>query len=368
MKNQLLSFVITFAIINIAIGQNVQYQVCNSCLSTDANDPDTVLFNYDPAISFDPRDIEGDYDRRWWPGAPQGSRWHTGLDMSSRDDGGGDADRGDAILAIEGGVITILDGVGYKMLVIEGDDGHHFGYGHLFRKENPGNTHIKSGNFVLKKLYNESERYSIINLATCVAISENSGDTVIFQNNFCQRDTFITVNRVTAGQAIAPIGDSGGSNSNYISHLHLDRYRNPHLPGYMIKSKTNCMDPWTCINHPALPTLNAYDLEFHTEDEPYNQIVIDYPTNTTQTMRLRAKMHNAAAPTYNNSEATDDSRYENTVMAINESKILLKSASRDSFRVALGPYYESRINLSGRDSLNATFYPSLVGLCYFFPH
>lgn len=349
-------FIIFIFIVNITFvsSQHVMYQVCDSCRTSSNNDATNHLFNYGIPTAFEPKDVEGDFDMRWYTGV--GNIWHRGIDYSSLDVGRGDVDRGDALLAIEGGTVTQIDGTGYKYIVIEGDNAHHFGYGHIFQDQNPGSSHLISGNFILKRYSrNNVYLYAIINLENCSAIASTSGDTLIYTNSICQ-DTFVTTNTVIHNQAIAPMGGSGG----YPVHLHLYRFRDPNLAGNSVQNVTNCMDPWTFIEHPTLPNLNGYELEMHTHNEPNNTVIINYPSTTPQTIRAQAKMNSSTAPSYNsgNNQTTDNSRYENTIMAVNEINVLLRKLNNGTFSPFEGAEYNSKLNLGGVDSITNHFYPS----------
>ena len=103
----------------------VQYRQCTQgCTSANStNDGINTAFAYGTANSFITEDVVSDYGMRDYPS----SIWHEGTDLSSLQNGGGDSDRGDALVAIEGGTISRIQAtVNYKYVTISGSN---YGYG-----------------------------------------------------------------------------------------------------------------------------------------------------------------------------------------------------------------------------------------------
>ncbi len=111
-----------FLVSSTLISQNVDlnYQSCIGCpQGMNVNTPlNNALFQYGNPVPYELRDIESDFDLR---DATGDSRWHKGLDLRNHGQGA-DQQRGDAIISPEDGIISEIDAVGYKYIIIDGVD------------------------------------------------------------------------------------------------------------------------------------------------------------------------------------------------------------------------------------------------------
>ena len=106
------------------------YMPCTNCTANNA-EGDPAIFQYGVLTNFRANHVASDFG----PRDPNDYDWHNGVDFGTEP---GDADLGDQLLAIEGGnVARILGGSGndYVTIMIDGDNGHDFAFGHIFRDD-----------------------------------------------------------------------------------------------------------------------------------------------------------------------------------------------------------------------------------------
>jgi hypothetical protein len=107
----------------------VQFKECLTCDSI--GDESNSTYYYGNAEQYQTIKIASDYGPRRLGSDPYD--WHGGVDYNSQSAGeGGNGDKGDLILAIEGGTVLWSVNGSYKRIYIDGTN-HDFGYGHLFR-------------------------------------------------------------------------------------------------------------------------------------------------------------------------------------------------------------------------------------------
>ncbi len=183
------------------------YIPCINCTANNAeDDPFTLTFQYGGVTNFETNHMVSDFGPRY----PNDYDWHNGVDFSAE---AGDADFGDKILSISAGRVARIEALGsYNLIMVDGDNGRDYAYGHIFR----GNVQHGSnlGNMVWVV------RGGGLGIAI-VFVGENraigvQGGTVTYQGT-----TYTVQTHVNADEAIAPVGDSGGNNGNYAAHVHL---------------------------------------------------------------------------------------------------------------------------------------------------
>ena len=111
----------------------------------EKQDPPGTAFEYGEIQNFLTEDVLSDYGVRNVSG--RGSRFHQAIDYSSVLFGAGDNDKGDAIVAIQGGTVySIWAQNNYKGIRIG-----NYEYTHIFLSGSGNQQHQRSGKFVLKK-------------------------------------------------------------------------------------------------------------------------------------------------------------------------------------------------------------------------
>ena len=313
----------------------VQYKECDNCRTSPENDVEATNYTYGGLNTFQTNQISSDYGPRRL-GADHYD-WHGGVDYTSQ---GGDADRGDLLIAIQGGdVILNVDG-NYKRIYIDNAD-YDFGYGHIFWRTT--SFPVISGECALKKmLFPHTEQTALIipvfdiqgNVIGHAAIGEMPGQ-VVFEN-----ETIDVQTTVAAGDIIGPIGDSYSSTGNLDAHLHLYSFPNNNFD----ESDAVTKDPLEFVNHDA----PNYDTKIIQQDGTEG-ITLTYPGTTNSSIRVRPRMPD---------EANGVSVYQNNTMNIDEVRVLMKKSFQDDSHYApiQGPTYESRISHGVR--INSVRYPA----------
>lgn len=253
-------FILNFILFITALSAqdlNVRYRECEGCCDvSQCNDGgDATLYTYQGVNNFTAQQVTSDFAPRPRDNAYD---WHGGIDLSS---GAADDDKGDLIMPIETGTMVRLgpDSHGFfKYLVIQGDGGHYFGYGHLFTSSaligiGP-NDYQRNGNVVLKRRSDITTQFAIlfIDETPIRAIGIGTGGTVEWGGN-----TYIVNNNINnANLPICAIGDSHtGYNNNthdYIpsdvpAHLHLFLFADGSLNPADGKTK----NPLDVLTYPA---------------------------------------------------------------------------------------------------------------------
>jgi len=172
---------ILLVLVNIVNGQIPQFQVCEECDNEPLEDGSIVVpddeFIYRARQNYIARDIVSDFGpRRLGERSATEFRydWHAGVDLSSWEFGSSDEDRGDAIVAIEGGSTRIEASGGYKYLIVNGT--RNFGYGHIFHSSG---IPQRSGAFVLTLMDNSNNLYAIVNTQTGDAFGDEEGTVTL---------------------------------------------------------------------------------------------------------------------------------------------------------------------------------------------
>jgi Secretion system C-terminal sorting domain/SprB repeat len=330
-------------------GLQLKYKICTECPNGDQQN---ISYTYSATPgNYDTEHVESDYDMR----ITQGTKYHQGIDYIPRD-----SCRGDAVLSIEGGIVTFVKGDGnLKNIVIQNGTTRAFVYMHIFIDGAVPAAGMRSGNFMLKRVGNQ---YAIINMSQtpAIAYARDTGLQVIYKRyaNSTTFDTVYTQNAVSAGDMIAPIGDSGG----VPLHLHVALIEDP-IPFNSITSQPDpaflggreidrSIDPWTEISHannkldqrirtrkPGNFSLQACEHTGPGSDQ-WGQIKLEYSGETRNTIEIEVLMENAQA-------AGDPSRYNNTVMDQEEVVLGIKNiGSNNDFQVANGSDFESKFVLN----------------------
>ncbi len=352
-----LALIYLLLVSNIGLAQNtvINYEDCISCPQGANSNPtlSAALYTYENDSAFLTKDIESDFDLRR---ITSGTKWHKGIDLRNHGSGA-DMQRGDALVAPEGGTIVALPNQRYKYITIDGAN-LDFGYGHIFSHNNIGDaTTWRSGNFVLKMTEvdtNDLRFIAIVNLNTCLAYCRTPNRTVIIANNNHCADTLTTTDQVAVGASFAPIGGSKNNTNDFPVHLHLYKFRNP-ANGI---NSDNCMDPLIDLQHP----MTNYDIQlaFNKDIESNNfndwdQVNISYPGDDENTVSYRATMIGATA-------GVDDSRYENVAHNLDSIRVVVKSSRDEDYKPIYGPYYRSELLLHARN--NTPLYPTQMTTRY----
>lgn len=319
---------------------DVNYALCNPCTGNNRA--------YGNLTPFNTVNIVSDYGMR----IANGTRFHQGIDYAG-------ISAGSALASIEGGqngpngdqratVTHIGDGYrqsrqdfnGPKYIVIQG--GHIFAYLHIF--SNGNNYPITSGNFVLQLTNNN--HLSIINLVSGVAISQFAGETVSHNGI-----NYTTENRVTAGQLIAPIGDSGAAGV----HLHLSCMET----GINHRSPTESIDAWNFVTHEdnqlsinlrsrlTTPSPNT-NCEEGGNHHTWGSIVPVYGVDTRNIIEAEISMPGATV-------GTPPDRYTNVVMNEDIIDIEIANLQNSTFKHIMGREFTSYFRIDPQGS--NTIYP-----------
>lgn len=334
-------------------GLQLQYKICTECPNGDSgNGP----FHYEAVANYETQHIESDYDMR----VTNGTRYHQGIDYLPRA-----TCRGDGIVAVETGAVSLIFATdGLKSIAITSDNGDRaFLYMHIFRNIAPDG--LKSGNFVMKRI-GTTGNYAIIDLefdngpnqarGRALAVAPNQ---IVSYNN----TNYVTTNRVTAGELIAPIGNSGPAGID--PHLHIALIESP---GAGIsgggRDDDRSIDPWTELlhadNHFVQRIRSRINEDFslntceHTGpgNDDWGQIIPSYTNGTKNCVEVELEMQGAANP------PGDLSRYNNVVMDEEEVELEIRNTNGGTFNRAVGSNFECRfvINPVG----NKTIYPSEI--------
>ncbi len=281
------------------------------------------------------------------------------MDYSSE---GGDADRGDGVVAIVGGTINNLriGNAGYKYILVNGTI-HDFGYGHLFSS---GGGFQKSGNFYIKLIdggnANLSE-YALITEDGTLALYDNGIETVTHPITGV---TITTTSVITAGSTVGPIGTSIGSTSagHVSAHLHLYLFENNNFS----LSDLDTKNPLSVVDH-QMPFYNVSIEQMnevthnhsHGSNPPVfhdwrrfapiaTGINLAYPGTEETNILVKATADNVQ----------NGNTYNNVVFNIEKFEVLIRSVDyMTSEYLIKGPYYDSKIVYDGAINQN-TRYPT----------
>lgn len=230
--------------------------------------------------NFDAEDISSDFGRRE-------ADWHRGVDFVVRD--GSNAGYGYPILSPVDGTITRIDVLGQNQFtIVTIQDGNqinptHFAYAHVFT---PGNIPIVVGDFVLFGFTHQSNtEYAIINTQNQTALSDIDGVNISYNNT-----AYVTTNEISAGDPIAPLGNSG----DYPIHLHLYSVLNPFEDPRGID---NAHDPLQKLNIDGAEYTfnlgnNGGDINNLTLFSGINQAVAYYNGNQSGSFKIDCLMDN----------------------------------------------------------------------------
>lgn len=96
---------------NACFGQlYIQYRTCLSCDTSSIGQKSNVIYHYGPVTDYDANLVADDYGPRMIPkSGVQVYDWHGGIDYNSNSSAQNDDDRGDLIIAIEGGTIGVIN-------------------------------------------------------------------------------------------------------------------------------------------------------------------------------------------------------------------------------------------------------------------
>lgn len=344
MRKLIIIFLVLIA--NATIAQRVRYQVCTNCpnnwsfTQTGSMNVPAGGFAYEEINSFEDSHVVSDFGKR-----ESNSRWHIGVDFSRI---GGNEDAGDRLYPVEGGAISLIKGSNtYKVAFINGEN--RFAYGHLFNDGTVGNSSLRSGDFILKKMdFPHNNFYAII-------YAPQGEDPVVF-GQVTGRVTEATLNEggsmlvqtfISEHDPIGPIGNSGGG---FEAHLHLysflntpvvadissDYYHRDRRGGFEQTQFRNVKDPLQFMTH----TEPIYSIELSSE--------LVYPGNLNSSIRARATMiGERGGGAYSSS------------MNIDNVDLFIKQSQDDFSEFALieGSKFESKISHGGRTTSDR--YPSI---------
>jgi hypothetical protein len=325
---------------------NVNYKTCSGCRQDiDGNDGNNKVYTYEPENSYRAEHIVSDFG----PRCRSGYDFHGGVDFSSRS---AEGDKGDLILAIEEGTVEkIFANSEYKYIVISGVH-YNYGYGHIFRTQqiNSANPYLKSGNMVLKAIDGRSNIYAIIFLGynegdTPIALSVDAGLSVTWNNQ-----TITTRNIVSAGDPIAPIGDSYGNPTDTLeSHLHLYRY--PSIPSRNDDDFVN--NPLENLNYPQADlTATLLHGEAMAGSDFRLLVSNDIKGGELSKIRVRCRISNTIA---------GDNAHYNAIPNVDEVRLKLKHSEEDDnhYQLMRGSTFDAKISLGGRQ-VAGNLYPKYI--------
>lgn len=305
----------------------LQYQPCTDCQGANPV--------YSNVTDYSTWDLNSDFGMRRY----ESSKWHQGIDYNIADGNTNTDETGYHIIAPFDGRFTFvtLDN-GYKYFIIQdrNNSNRNLGFGHIFSK-NKGVTQ-KSGDMVLTK--SDNGTWVIICLSTGIAYSLINGLAVEYDDV-----TYVTQNTCNAGDPIAPLGNSGGDNSNFDTHLHLYYAEDPTHGVSSSTQRNNAKNPLQIVNHAN--TNFDISIEGITNLTKYNQNSF-YSGAEQGSIQVKIKM----------AGASNGSRYTNQVMDIEKVHFYIKKYGQNDsdYKLILGDNFDSKIVLGGR--IDNTRYPS----------
>ena len=274
-------------------------------------------------------EVTSDYGRR-----EQGSKFHDGVDFANSNNNPtpGNLD----IIAINSGNIQDIYLTGYKVIVIRGNDGVDYGYGHIFNDADPTETnHVSLRNFDAAWI-DELNDYVIVFNPTQnnTYILTDQPDAIINNASFTYRGKDYSVadgnllNDVVGGVTrIAPLGDSGG---DFGPHIHLYSFVDPVMASPW-SDNTNTKDPLLHLDGINETNEPDYDVTLEVKNDGAYFI--------NPSFRVRVDWSDGAGALPNNS------RYENVTNTLNEVSIKITNAlSNPGFSVIKGAFFNSRIS------------------------
>ncbi len=290
--------------------------------------------------TMDEQQVTEDFGRR-----PTNSRWHKGVDVST---GGGDTDIGHTIFALHAGTVTKVQGDdGFKYIVIQtnstnpDDDWVTSGYAHIFRNRlNTQGIQYSEGNFLMKRMDAPfTQFWTIIYL-------DNSSNFVHALSNLPQGtvtyngQVYNTTNQVTQGQAIAPLGDSGGPT---VTQDHFDAHL--HLYSFTLAVPTGTDTGGTITANDALRTTKD-PCQFLNYDEPdYDFMILTdnltYAENDYSSIEVECRMSGESGGRYD------------VIMDIDDVELFIKKEDDDdnAYELIKGVWLESKISHGARTNL-----------------
>lgn len=313
---------------NLSVSQvTLQYQPCTNCQGTNPV--------YGIVTDYSTWDLNSDFGMRRY----EDSKWHQGIDYNIADGGTNTDETGYHIIAPFDGRFTYVTlSSGYKYFIIQdrNNSSRNLGFGHIFSKEKWITQ--KSGDMVLTKATNGT--WAIICLSTGLAYSYISGLTVIYNEV-----PYVTQNTCIAGDPIAPVGNSGGEDSNYDTHLHLYYAEDPTQGASSSTQRNNAKNPLQIVNH--VNTNFDISIEGITKLTEYNQNLF-YSGAEQVSINVKTKMAGAG----------NGSRYTDQVMDIEKVHLYIKKYGQNDndYKLILGNNFESKIVLGGR--MDNARYPS----------
>ena len=372
MKNKIIIFLLfviyyhsNCQVVNILPSlSKVKYVKCANCFDPTKTVPevdmdDNTIYSYNtPAIEYPTLGISHDFGPRNYDDG-----WHGGIDYNS---GGENSDRGDLVLAIEGGKVRLSANKSLKYIVIEKipkptTDYHEFGYLHLFRSSTT--LPQRSGNCILTYMDGvNNDKIAMIrpsltsSAATAISTSAPVGATVTHLNN-----TYLVTNLVQGDEIIGAMGSSTGDNNTLKGeqddgicdkkdgtevecavgvHLHLSCYMNGNSSGKDGVTK----NPFEFVRH----DLPAFDLQFISNPSTRVQgINLTYPGSAKTSILASVKLIGQSIYATRYPVAND----------LNDVKIMIKKANEndDYFNYITGTFKKSYFSFGGTIGTTHTY-------------
>jgi hypothetical protein len=350
----------------LSMSQNpISFKWCTNCPVGENTSNIDSSYIYGDLTQYQSSDVTSDFGARY--PSPRFD-WHKGVDYRPHGCHGMDGCRGTSVVAIQGGTVNrIYAAHGMKMIAIEGDDGEHYGYGHIFNSrfigQNSTHRHINEGKFFIKHLEEDAEVFAIVDLTNDVAFGPVEGTVTIDVGNN-QRSIRVLQN-VDPNQDIAPMGGSccsfyrgqGAENDALPVHLHLYQFRNINAINLVSEAyETNCMNPLHNIVHES-PQI---EVKWQTQGQStWSEPVINSDGTKSTNFRVRPLMLNVTNPAGQTiSETGRSNRYGNVVSNMNSVAIEIKKSTDSSFRPYYGKDYLGIINLGGTSETR--LYPHIL--------
>ncbi|MFQ6610746.1 MAG: hypothetical protein ACE5D7_08105, partial [Fidelibacterota bacterium] len=246
----------------------VRHRECTTCDTNVGQNSSSVTYQYGAVTEYEAIKVADDYGVRI-----DSDKWHGGIDYNSQETGeGGAGDRGDLIIAIEGGTIGGQLDAGYKRLFVNGT--HDFGYGHMFWGSQ---SNTQSGGCYLRKLMQSTDDWAIVLVVDgdTMAIGPDAGD-VLFGG-----DTLTVQTTIEAGK---PIGPTGGSSDGSELGPHMHLYSNP--DGSISTNDEITKNPLQYVQY-ADTTFEVKVLKQNDMDEG---ITLVYPGTNKTTIQVRPQL------------------------------------------------------------------------------
>jgi len=285
------------------------------------------------AVNWETDNIISDFGMRINPG---GSIWHQGVDFNDNTTSA-TGDYGYPLLSPFNGTVKKLEIGSYKVLSFQDNLGNNYnlGYGHIFSDAYATlSTPVVRGKFVLYKFLYNGEHYAIINTLTNVAISDINGYSFTYTSTDGQ--PYTTTNQIITGQAIAPLGGSGGYMT--VPHLHLYRFVDPVANQLQYHNKPNCKDPLQILDH----IYTYYSTDIETQNLTLSGSNTYYSGANKSIIKVRCNMINPGEQCCY--------YYTNTIMDIDDVDVKIKKISEDntSYSLMHGINYLSKISHGAR--------------------